>query len=145
MWELLFLRRKRVDAKSCFQGCCVRAFVYLCCLWVFVYVCCLQAFVYCSRGVQHDGVIKILACCPHSPPPLPSSGMKMMKIRLTSTKTSHDGRFIVWADLHEDESDGRLFHKFVRLWNCPDNDITILELSSNDHRSAHNLSLFSNS
>ena len=43
----------------------------------------------------------------------------MMKIRATSTKTSHanedDGHFIVWADFHEDESDGRLSHTFVRL------------------------------
>ena len=48
-------------------------------------------------------------------PPLPSSRIKMIKICGTSTKTSHDGHFIVWADLHEDESDGRLSHTFVRL------------------------------
>ena len=93
--------------------CTYAAFKLLCTYVVYELLCtycCLRVFVYCSRGVQHDGVIKILACCPHTLPPLPWAGMKMMKIRLTSTKTSHanedDGHFIVWAGLHEDESDG---------------------------------------
>ena len=60
-------------------------------------------------------------------PPLPWAGMKMMKISTSLVRNEDDqdlrdfnaneddGHFIVWAGLHEDESDGRLSHTYVRL------------------------------